>query len=64
MDKKRLTERLKRLFEYKKLESKPRNGVNSYYNISDESKRSELHLAPNSLDTHQGLINVLIKNWK
>ena len=51
IDKKRLTERLKWLVEYKKLENKPRNGVNSYYNISDDSQRAEPPLAPNSLDT-------------
>ena len=46
--KKQLTERLKRLVEYKKLENKPRKGVNSYYNISDGSQRTEhpLHLIP------------------
>ena len=50
IDKKRLTERLKWLVEYKRLENKPRNGVNSYYNISDDSQCTEPPLAPNSLD--------------
>ena len=50
IDKKRLTERLKWLVEYKKLGNKPRNGVNSYYNISDGSQRTETFLATNSLE--------------
>ena len=50
IDKKRLTERLKWLAEYKRLENKPHNGVNSYYNISDDSQRTEPPLAPHSLD--------------
>ena len=50
-DKKQLTERLKQLVEYKKVENKPRNGVNSNYNINNDSQRMELPLAPNSLDT-------------
>ena len=50
IDKKRLTERLKWLVEYKRLENKPRNGVNSYYNISDGSQYTEPPLAPKSLD--------------
>ena len=50
IDKKRLTERLKWLVEYKRLENKPRNGVNSYYNTSIDSQRTEPPLAPNSLD--------------
>ena len=50
IDKKRLKERLKWLVEYKRLENKPRNGVNSYYNISDDRQRTEPSLAPNSLD--------------
>ena len=50
IDKKRLTERLKWLVEYERLENKPRNGVNSYYNISDDSQRTEPPLAPHSLD--------------
>ena len=52
IDQKRLTERLKWLVEYTKLEDKQRNGVNSCYNISGDSQRTELPLAPNSLDTH------------
>ena len=51
IDKKWLTERLKWLAEYKKLENRPRNGVNSYYNISSDSQRTEPPLAPNFLDT-------------
>ena len=51
VDKKRLTDRLKWLVQYKKLENKPRNGVNSYYNINDDIQRTEPPLAPNSLDT-------------
>ena len=51
IDKNRLKEKLKRLFEYKKLENKLRYGVNSYYNISDDNQRTEPPLAPNSLDT-------------
>ena len=50
IDKKRLNERLKWLVEYKRLENKPRNGVNSYYNISDGSQYTEPPLAPKSLD--------------
>ena len=50
-DKKQLIERLKQLAEYKKVENKPRNGVNSNYNINNDSQRTELPLAPNSLDT-------------
>ena len=49
--KKRLTERLNWLVKYKKLENKPFNGVTSYYNMSDDSHRTEPPLAPNSLDT-------------
>ena len=52
IDQKRLTERLKWLVEYTKLEDKQRNGVNSCYNISGDSQRTELPLAPNSLDIH------------
>ena len=37
IDKKRLTEILKRHVEHKMIENKPSNGVNSYYNISDDS---------------------------
>ena len=37
IDKKRLSERLKWLVACQRLENKPRNGVNSYYNISDDS---------------------------
>ena len=51
IDKIRLTKGLKRLVEYKKLENKQRNGINSYYNMCDDSKRTEAPLAPNSLDT-------------
>ena len=51
VDKKRLTDRLKWLVQYKKLENRPRDGVNSYYNISDDIQRTEPPLAPNSLDT-------------
>ena len=51
IDKNRLTERLKQLVEYKKLQNKPRNGVNSYYNINNNSQGTEPPLAPNSLDT-------------
>ena len=36
-----LTETLKRLVEYKKLENKPRNGANSYYNITYDSQHTE-----------------------
>ena len=50
IDKKRLSERLKWLVACKRLENKPRNRVNSYYNISDDSQRTEPPLAPNSLD--------------
>ena len=50
-DKKQLTERLKQLAKYKKVENKPRNGVNSNYNINNDSQRTELPLAPNSLNT-------------
>ena len=50
IDKKRPTERFKWLVEYKKLDNKPRNGVNSYFNSSDDSQRTEPPLAPNSLD--------------
>ena len=50
IDKKRLTERLKWFVKYKRPENKPRNGVNSYYNISNDSQRTEPPLAPNSLD--------------
>ena len=50
IDKKQLTERLKWLVEYKRLENKPRNGVNSYYNISNDSHFTEPPLAPKSLD--------------
>ena len=50
IDKKQLTERLKWLVEYKRLENKPRNGVNSYYNISNDSHCTEPPLAPKSLD--------------
>ena len=50
IDKKRLEERLKWLVEYKRLENKPRNGVNSYYNISDDSQCTEPPAALNSLD--------------
>ena len=50
IDKKQLTERLKWLVEYKRLENKPRNGVNSYYSISDDSQCTEPPLAPKSLD--------------
>ena len=48
IDKKRLTEKLKWLVEYIKLENKPRNRVNSCYNISDDSQCTEhtLHLSP------------------
>ena len=48
--KKRLTERLKWLVEYKIMENKPRNGVNSYYNISYDSQCTEPPLVPKSLD--------------
>ena len=51
IDKKQLTERLKWLVEYKKLEKKPCNGVNSYYYISDARERTELPLRPNFLET-------------
>ena len=34
-----------------KFRNKPRNGVNSYYNISNDSQRTKPPLAPNSLDT-------------
>ena len=37
IDKEQLTDRLKRLVIYKKLENKPRNGANSYCYISDDS---------------------------
>lgn len=37
--------------QIQKLENKPRNGVNLYYDISDGSKSAELSLAPNSLNT-------------
>ena len=50
IDKKQLTERLKWLVKYKRLDNKPRNGVNSYYNISDGSHCTEPPLAPKSLD--------------
>ena len=50
-DKKQLIERLKWLVKYKKLKNKPRNGINLYYNISNDSQRREVPLAPNSLDT-------------
>ena len=50
IDKRWLTERLKWLAEYKRLENKPRNRVSSYYNISDDSQCTEPPLAPNSLD--------------
>ena len=45
---KELTERLKRLVEYRKLENKPHNRVNSYCNISDDNQRTEhpLYLIP------------------
>ena len=50
IDKKRLTERLKWLVQYKRFENKPRNGVNSYYSMSDDSQCTEPPLAPKSLD--------------
>ena len=50
IDKKQLSERLKWLVKYKRLENKPRNGVNSYYNIRDGSQCTEPPLAPKSLD--------------
>ena len=50
IDKKQLTERLKWLVEYKRLENKPRNRVNSYYDISDDSQCTKPPLAPKSLD--------------
>ena len=37
IDKEQLTDRLKRLVIYKKLENKPRNGANSYCYIRDDS---------------------------
>ena len=45
---KELKERLKRLAEYRKLENKPHNQVNSYCNISDDNERTEhpLYLIP------------------
>ena len=43
--------RLKWLAEYKKLENKPRNGANTYYNIGNDSQRTEPPFVPNSLDT-------------
>ena len=51
IDKKRLTERLKWLVEYKKLENKPRNGVNSYYNKGNDNQSTEPPLAHVFLDT-------------
>ena len=63
IDKKRPTERLKWLVEYKRWENKPRNGVNSYYNISNDNQRTEPPLAPNSRINPRS-INILIKNWK
>ena len=51
IDKKRLTGRLKWLVEYKKLENKPRNRVHSYYNVSNDSQRTEPPRASNSIDT-------------
>ena len=45
------SQRLKWRVEHKKLENKPRNGVNSYYNIRDDSEITEPLLIPNSLDT-------------
>ena len=45
------SQRLKWRVEHKKLENKPRNGVNSYYNIRDDSESTEPPLIPNSLDT-------------
>ena len=47
IDKKRLTERLKWLVQYKRFEN---NGVNSYYSMSDDSQCTEPPLAPKSLD--------------
>ena len=35
----------------KKIENKPCNGVNSYYNISDDSQPAEPDLGPNTLDS-------------
>ena len=55
IEKKQLTERLKWLAEYKRLENKPRNRVSSYYNISDDSQCTEPPLAPNSL--HKPLLD-------
>ena len=51
IDKKRLTEILKRLVKYKMIENKPSNEANSYCNISDDSQRTETPLALNFLDT-------------
>ena len=63
IDKKRLTERLKWLLEYKRLENKPRNGVNSYYTISDDSQRTEPPLTLYSLDKTT-LDKCPNKDWK
>ena len=51
IDKKWLTKKLKGPVEYKKLENKTHNGVNSYYNISYDSQHTELFLASSSLET-------------
>ena len=63
IDKQRLTQRLKWLVEYTKLENKQRNGVSSCYNISSDIQRTELPHAPNSLDTY-GLDNCPNKELK
>ena len=63
IDKQRLTQRLKWLVEYTKLESKQPNDVSSCYNISGDIQCTELPHAPNSLDTH-GLDNCPNKELK
>ena len=51
INKAQLTERLSDLVEIKVLQSKPRNGANSFYIINNESENSESPLIQTFLDT-------------
>ena len=51
INKEQLTERLNYLVEIKVLQNNPRNGVNSFYKISNESESSESPLIKTFQDT-------------
>ena len=39
------------ILRFEKIKNKPRNRLNSYYYISDDSESTEPHLVPNTVDT-------------